>query len=343
VNDAKNRFIVLQEDINSKLNECSICMETVEKLHREAEEVTGNLEEKLSNILKEENEWIDIKAKLKKLSKRGMVILNVGDNKYTTSVDTLTREKNTFFTALFSEQWELEIDNTDESIFIDRNGKLFFHILEYLRTDTVLKDVMKDDSLRRSLIIEAEYFRLHTLIDILTGAYFPNSTLLHPEYKMKLNEFYGKQGQRWRLIYKASRDGFDGNAFHTRCNNQGPTMTIIRSTNNYLFGGYTAVAWTSDGNYKNDTTAFLFTLTNPHNIPSTKYVINPGSTRNAVKHNNYGPCFGNSALSLTNNSHLNISNIDFPNAYIDTTGKGDATFTGANTFLTFDIEVFKLI
>jgi hypothetical protein len=121
---------------------------------------------------------------------------------------------------------------------------------------------MKDETLRRRLFIEAEYFHMHSLIDMLTC--FPRGTLLQPEHKKKLNEFYGKPNQQWELIYKASRDGFDANAFHSRCDNKGPTMTIILSNNNYLFGGYTAIAWTSDDSFKNDTTAFLFTLTNPH-------------------------------------------------------------------------------
>ncbi|CAF3964512.1 unnamed protein product, partial [Rotaria sp. Silwood1] len=72
-------------------------------------------------------------------------------------------------------------------------------------------------------------------MDRLGVIYFPNGSLLQPAHERKLNEFYDKIYQRWKLIYKASHDGFDANAFHSRCNNQGPTMTIIQSNNNYLF------------------------------------------------------------------------------------------------------------
>lgn len=72
------------------------------------------------------------------------VILNVGGEKYTTSIDTLTaREQGTFFTDLFARQWQAERDSKDESIFIDRNGKLFIHILEYLRNGTISNEVKK--------------------------------------------------------------------------------------------------------------------------------------------------------------------------------------------------------
>ncbi len=106
MDDIKTHFNKLQEEINSKLNECSNCMETVEKLHGKAKETSIDLEEQMVNALKEEKEWIDTKTKLAKLSKKGMVILNVGGEKCTTSVDTLTRVKDTFFTTLFSEQME---------------------------------------------------------------------------------------------------------------------------------------------------------------------------------------------------------------------------------------------
>ena len=178
--------------------------------------------------------------------------------------------------------------------------------------------------------------------------FFPNSTLLERKQMIKLNEFYGNRDQEWQLIYKASRDGFDAIEFHTRCDNKGPTMTVIRSNNNYLFGGYTSVAWTSSVNgYQNDTNAFLFTLTNPHKIPPTKYQINSAKAECGVyQAANYGPWFGSSSgndlLCYANSNSNSSSYTKFPSSYIDTTGKGNNTFTGAMYFTTSDLEVFQL-
>jgi len=84
-------------------------------------------------------------------------------------------------------------------------------------------------------------------------------------------------------------------------------------------------------------------LTNPHNIPPTKYLINPDNALYAVfHHSSYRPCFGTNAFFLTIDSDSNKSSIGFPNVYIDTTGKGNTTFTGASSFIASDIEVFKL-
>ena len=342
ISEVETHFSELHAEIEARLDKSSKCMETVEKLHSHVAQMTVVAENELAIALKNERDWIGIKARLAKCANKGMVILDLGGQKFTTTVETLSRETNTFFTALFSEQWTLERDIKDKSIFIDRNPKLFSQILDYLRNDSVPIEVMKNDSLRRSLLIEAEYFRLNNLIVTLKAS-FPDGTLLDTQQMRKLNEFYGKPDQAWTLIHKASRDGFDAAPFHNRCNNQGPTISVIRSNNNCLFGGYTAVAWTSDGNYKNDATAFLFTLGNPYDIPPTKYLVNPGNAANAVLHSGFhGPYFGSGALCVSSVSNTNNSSIGFPNVYVDSTAKGNVTFTGSNTFLVTDMEVFKL-
>ena len=46
------------------------------------------------------------------------------------------------------------------------------------------------------------------------------------------------------LCWRATRDGWAGSTFHSKCNNKGPTVTIVR-VGNYVFGGYTDVSWES--------------------------------------------------------------------------------------------------
>ena len=355
VNQLRVSFDALRDDVVAKLNQCTDHIRAVESLSKKATEMNAVLENQLANASNEEKEWKDIQVKLATTVVDGKVILNVGGDKYSTSVETLTREKDTFFTALFSKQWKLELDPDDKSIFIDRDGKLFQYILAYFRTMKIPVDVMSNESLRQSLIIEAEYFRLHDLIFILTESdreeqqrinpYFSSGTLIDKDQQTKLNEFYGKKDQRWSLIYKASRDGSDAAAFHTRCNNQGPTMTIMKSSNNHLFGGYTAISWTSDTDWKQDTTAFLFTLTNPHEISATKYSIDTAKDAHGVFHHAHsGPWFGG-ANEFTVSCHGNMYHCitdAFPHVYIDTTGEGPNTFTGAASCNVPDLEVYKL-
>ncbi|CAF1402277.1 unnamed protein product [Adineta steineri] len=339
-------FNKLRQDVLLKLNEYNDSIQATERLCCEVIKMHTELRKPMAAL------------------RKGVVILNVGGEKYTTSIETLTQEKNTFFTLLFSRRWELEQDPEDKSIFIDRNGKMFSYILDYLRSNVIPTNMIKDETFLQSLLIEAHYFRLHKLIHAITESLrirhkvekedeerlateksIVNGALLQPDHKAKLNEFCGKANQKWELIYKATRDGFSASAFHTHCNNKGPTMTIIRSNNNCIFGGYTVVPWTSNSQCKADRTAFLFTLINPHNIPPTKYIIRSDRAAYAVYHNNsYGAIFGGGYdIHVSDNSNKNnSSSTDFPHSYIDTTGKGNNTFTGAKNFTTFEVEVYKV-
>ena len=49
---------------------------------------------------------------------------------------------------------------------------------------------------------------------------------------------------KWRLCWRASQHGSASTTFHSRCDNKGPTVTIVR-VGEYVFGGYADVSWTS--------------------------------------------------------------------------------------------------
>ena len=47
---------------------------------------------------------------------------------------------------------------------------------------------------------------------------------------------------KWKLVYRASRDGFGAADFHSKCDNISKTLTIV-SANENIFGGYTNMTW----------------------------------------------------------------------------------------------------
>jgi hypothetical protein len=174
---------------------------------------------------------------------------------------------------------------------------------------------------------------------------FFGGTLLTQEDQVQLNKFYETDNQKWNLIYKGTRDGFTIDDFHRCCDSQGPTMTIIQSLDDYLFGGYTSISWNFHQGVKSgviDRNAFLFTLTNPHGISPTKYTVKSGG-EHAVVPNAMGPTFGQYDICVYPNSNLNSQSfIKFPTYYMDSTGKGYLTFTGSTNFTTTDIEIYRL-
>jgi hypothetical protein len=47
------------------------------------------------------------------------------------------------------------------------------------------------------------------------------------------------------LLYRASIDGFTTKAFHDLCDNLPNTVTIIRNSLYFVFGGFTSARWSS--------------------------------------------------------------------------------------------------
>jgi hypothetical protein len=66
----------------------------------------------------------------------GRVELNIGGFRFETSVQTLRRVPHTFFDAYFSGRYAQDVC-ADGSIFVDRDGEHFRHILEYMRDGVV--------------------------------------------------------------------------------------------------------------------------------------------------------------------------------------------------------------
>ena len=162
------------------------------------------------------------------------------------------------------------------------------------------------------------------------------------EFLNKLYEWTG--GKDMELLYRGTRDGMTGDAFHNKCNNKGPTITLIKNEKGYIFGGYASIDWQGgSGNYRTAPDSFIFTLTNMFDIDPTKF---PNSSTNYSIYDRsiYGPCFGGGfdiGIQFPSSHHTN-----FPHSYKDVLGKGYSIFKGDTDNYKFnlkEIEVFKLI
>ncbi|XP_042371084.1 interferon-induced protein 44-like [Plectropomus leopardus] len=98
-----------------------------------------------------------------------------------------------------------------------------------------------------------------------------------------------------QLLYKASIHGFTGPAFHQRCDNRCPTVSVGYNASGYVFGGFTKQLFNQSGQYVYDDQAFLFTFSGEKLL---KYPVT--TPANAVRMvNTSGPYFGE-ALVLVN-------------------------------------------
>jgi len=72
--------------------------------------------------------------------------------------------------------------------------------------------------------------------------------------------YYYKTNYTSTLLYRASANGWTSANFHSNCDNKGPTITIIKTNKDKIFGGFTSLPWDQSGSYRQDTTAFLFSV-----------------------------------------------------------------------------------
>ena len=148
------------------------------------------------------------------------------------------------------------------------------------------------------------------------------------------------------LIYRGTRDGTTSNIFHSKCDNQGPTICLYKNDKGNIFGGFSSISWTNNGEYHSAPESFIFTLTNIHNIPPTKFILK--NIDSAVYHSiKEGPTFGTGEIGISKDYKTTISWSYFPSSYQDSTGKGRSIITGNKDNKSHDlwikeIEVFKL-
>ena len=71
-----------------------------------------------------------------------------------------------------------------------------------------------------------------------------------------------------QLLFRASDHKWSAKEFHNRCNNKGPTVTIVKSSVGRLSGGFAKTSWQSKKEgYQDDPHAFLFSIDSELTFP----------------------------------------------------------------------------
>ena len=170
--------------------------------------------------------------------------LNVGGHRFTTSLQTLTKDPNSMLAAMFSGKFEMK-PCEDGAFFIDRDGTHFRFILNYLRNGKLT--LPEGATFLKELADEAEFYQIQGILEELkpkaTKNFKESVILTNEEHRNKLIGWL-PQYNKWHLLFRASRDGFSTFTFHDMCDNKGPTVAIVKSGNN-IFGGFTENSWNS--------------------------------------------------------------------------------------------------
>ena len=96
------------------------------------------------------------------MSSSDTVRLNVGGIIYTTSRATLCNYPESMIGAMFGGKFEITYDDSG-CAFIDRDGQMFKHVLNFLRIGSLLLPQKFDDF--ELLASEADFYQIQRLID----------------------------------------------------------------------------------------------------------------------------------------------------------------------------------
>jgi hypothetical protein len=162
---------------------------------------------------------------------------------------------------------------------------------------------------------------------------------------IKLCEF--SPNGKWSLMYRATRDGFSSNDFHSKCDGHANTLTIIKAKQSeFIFGGFTTVSWDSSSTWKSDPNAFIFSLTNKDNKP-IKMKVDSNEHENAICcDSEFGPTFGydiniyNNA-NTTMDSYSRLGDSYKHSQYAKGTHEAETFLAGSYEFQLNEIEVYK--
>ncbi|XP_078350452.1 uncharacterized protein LOC144635234 isoform X1 [Oculina patagonica] len=311
------------------------------------------LQKEATRLRQEQEAFDSMSKKLDRVHFSSKINLDVGGHLFKTSVQTLTKDPNSMLAAMFSGRFEMK-PSEDGSYFIDRDGTHFRFILNYLRTGKLT--LPEGTTFLKELEEEAEFYQIQGIIDELksskpstiqaskpTKSFEESEILTNDEHRDMLKSWL-PPGGKWVLLFRASRDGFAAATFHSRCDNKGATVTIVKSGNN-IFGGFTEESWTSQGGWRTGRDAFLFSMVNPHGLGPTKMPLKSEQQQCAIYcRSSYGPLLGGgNDLRISDNANTNNSSYSkLGVSYECPPGQQSTFFTGGQNFTVTNYEVFAL-
>jgi len=168
------------------------------------------------------------------------------------------------------------------------------------------------------------------------------SVILDEQGKKEIRSWLGKK-VKFNTLYRLTRDGVNAAKFHELCNGRSPTLTVGKTANGYVFGGYTSLAWRSTNAYQVDPNAFLFSLVAANAPRPLKIGLTNANGANAIyDHVSYGPTFGNNHDLFFFNAPNQVCATNIGAAYV-APAAGAFALTGAqNGWVAAELEVIDV-
>ena len=79
----------------------------------------------------------------------------------------------------------------------------------------------------------------------LSELYFDSKIIQEADVQKDLLNLLPDWASKLTLLYRGSARGFTAQSFHSICDHDGPTLTLIKSNFNKIFGAFTEIPWSS--------------------------------------------------------------------------------------------------
>lgn len=310
--------IMLSGAVREREGEIKIINELIQQMKYSKEKIENEKNEFIEKMNKVFAELYDI------IKKHEEFLRNNIENIFSSKLDVLSNKlKNLEYIKNRYDYYrnlivERDIDIIDRVIQIRKLNKTIQKIsnLNYLRSDNFNKSlanslfINQPTKIISSSISQFKFLPITDInISILTKI-FNNSTIIKPV--MLLNDFIVilpkiKSGV---LLYQVSKDGASPVTFHEKCDNKGPTLTIVKTDTGHIFGGFNPISYISEPMYNECEDSFLFSLSNGEEIKPVKCPVKRYMKQHAIKQNEkmYSPGFGEIDSADLFISYKNLNN-----------------------------------
>ncbi|EKX49300.1 hypothetical protein GUITHDRAFT_104830 [Guillardia theta CCMP2712] len=158
----------------------------------------------------------------------------------------------------------------------------------------------------------------------------------------------GKERCDFKLLYRASRDGFSIGTQQQKCQGESNTLTIVRDTDGNVFGGFSDAAREFNGSYSRSGKSFLFKLSSgeiqdPAGLKLFRVL--PGKEEKAVLNDpqSYAAYGDGADLRIANECQSSaISRCNLGHTYDKSDGQPHELTGGKPNFQVAELEVWKV-
>jgi hypothetical protein len=156
----------------------------------------------------------------------------------------------------------------------------------------------------------------------------------------KLMSWLPTKPSKLSLLYRGSRDGFTGAAFHSKADNKQNTIVLVEATTGKIFGGFNDLTWNETNNYKSSCNCFIFSITD-----SEKYLIKTQSLAMGCccSPREYIAFGGGHDFCLADGCNANLASYsNFGHSYDSRNMKKDSLTGSERNFTVREVEVYSL-